>query len=364
MTVEDFSTEFQSIYRRFYDHFIEPFVILSKFGPLFKETFVAKKALGVNGPLIPYEAWKDNIKLVNSFFGLTPPRPLGSLVEQVGPIIPKQYAPLTDGLETYLESHKKIVYVSFGQHSTPSQNTIRLLLTSILENLESGGIDGIVWAVVNSQKSFPDTVTTSSKTTYSIKELFGGKYPNIRFDKWVPQIALLLHPSTHAFISHGGHGSVIESMYAGVRMIIVPSFADQFGNAMSIQRANLGVSIRLPISSNKLTEEIKRVVSDKDGKIKDSLKRMQAIVQIRSRNGPKMGADVVEEVVFSHVNGQVPHRYAASQRLSFMRAHNFDLYIILVAIILATVSVMGFALTKAVKSLSVAYKSQKKSKTL
>jgi O-antigen ligase len=77
-----------------------------------------------------------------------------------------------------------------------------------------------------------------------------------------------------------------------------------------------------------------------------------------------MGADVVEEVVFSHVNGQVPHRYAASQRLSFMRAHNFDLYIILVAIILATVSVMGFALTKAVKSLSVAYKSQKKSKTL
>jgi hypothetical protein len=159
-----------------------------------------------------------------------------------------------------------------------------------------------------------------------VKELFDGKYPNIRFDNWAPQIALITHPSTHVFVTHGGYGSCIESMYAGVRMVLFPSYANQFGNAMSIQRANLGVSIRLPISSNKLTEEIKRVVSDKDGKIKDSLKRMQAIVQIRSRNGPKMGADVVEEVVFSHVNGQVPHRYAASQRLSFMRAHNFDLY--------------------------------------
>ncbi|KAI8878504.1 glycosyltransferase family 1 protein [Backusella circina FSU 941] len=334
MTVEDFSTEYQSIYRRFYDNFLEPFEILAKFGTLFKDTSAAKKKLGVNGPLIPYEAWKDNIKLINSFFGLTPPRPMGSLVEQVGPIIPKKYAPLTFDLEMYLENHKKIVYVSFGQHSTPSQNTIHLLLASLLENLESGDIDGIIWAVVNSQKYFPDYVTTSSNTTYSIRDLFDGKHPSIRFDKWIPQIALLLHPSTHIFVSHGGHGSIIESMYAGVRMVVVPSFADQFGNAMSIQRANLGVSMRLPI---------KRVASDEDGEIKKSLKRMQAIVQIRSRNGPKIGADVVEEVLFSHANGKIPHRYAASRRLSFIRAHNIDLYFILATIVSSIIIFTGYA---------------------
>jgi hypothetical protein len=362
--VHDSSTEFQSIYKRFRDIFIEPFELLSAFKGLFDEMVAMKRSFGVDTPLNPSEAWADSVKPVNSFFGLTPPRPMGSLVEQVGPIIPKEYPMLTKDLEDYLSKYEKVAYISFGQHATPSKNTIRLILTSLLENLESGEIDGIIWAVIHSQKQFPDSITTSSKTTYSVKELFDGKYPNIRFDNWAPQIALITHPSTHVFVTHGGYGSCIESMYAGVRMVLFPSYANQFGNAMSIQRANLGVSIRLPISSNKLTEEIKRVVSDKDGKIKDSLKRMQAIVQIRSRNGPKMGADVVEEVVFSHVNGQVPHRYAASQRLSFMRAHNFDLYIILVAIILATVSVMGFALTKAVKSLSVAYKSQKKSKTL
>ncbi|KAI8878503.1 glycosyltransferase family 1 protein [Backusella circina FSU 941] len=153
-------------------------------------------------------------------------------------------------------------------------------------------------------------------------------------------------------------------MYAGVRMVLFPSFADQFGNAMSIQRANLGVSIRLPVSLKKLTNEIKRVASDEDGEIKKSLKRMQAIVQIRSRNGPKIGADVVEEVLFSHANGKIPHRYAASRRLSFIRAHNIDLYLILFIITLTIISITGYVVVKITKSLKLVYKTQRKLKAL
>ncbi|KAI8878502.1 glycosyltransferase family 1 protein [Backusella circina FSU 941] len=364
MTVDDFSTEHQSIYKRFKDYFIEPFEIISAFQGLFNDIVALKRSFGVDTSLNPSEAWGDSIKLVNSFFGLAAPRPLGALVEQVGPIIPRYHPTLTEDLRYYLNSHRKTVYVSFGQHATPSRNTIRLLLTSLLENLESGDIDGIIWAVVNSQKYFPDYVTTSSNTTYSIRDLLDGKHPSIRFDKWIPQIALLLHPSTHIFVSHGGYGSCIESMYAGVRMVVVPSFADQFGNAMSIQRANLGVSMRLPVSLKKLTNEIKRVASDEDGEIKKSLKRMQAIVQIRSRNGPKIGADVVEEVLFSHANGKIPHRYAASRRLSFIRAHNIDLYFILATIVSSIIIFTGYAVISFKGYIVSKYGQEKKKKTM
>lgn len=48
---------------------------------------------------------------------------------------------------------------------------------------------------------------------------------------WVPQICILAHPSTGAFLSHCGWNSVMESIRYGVPMVAWPLRADQKANA-------------------------------------------------------------------------------------------------------------------------------------
>lgn len=44
---------------------------------------------------------------------------------------------------------------------------------------------------------------------------------------WVPQTAVLVHPSVAMFVSHVGLGSLYEGLSAGKRLLAMPFFADQ-----------------------------------------------------------------------------------------------------------------------------------------
>lgn len=63
----------------------------------------------------------------------------------------------------------------------------------------------------------------------------------------VPQLEVL--PLCSAFITHGGMGSVMESIVYNVPMIVVPAFGDQIENADSIQRTNMGFGFRYPLKT-------------------------------------------------------------------------------------------------------------------
>lgn len=56
---------------------------------------------------------------------------------------------------------------------------------------------------------------------------------------------------TKLFITHGGYNSLLESTKAGVPMVLIPLFVDQFGNALRAVRLNIGVSV----DKNAITEE-------------------------------------------------------------------------------------------------------------
>ncbi|KAI8884523.1 glycosyltransferase family 1 protein [Backusella circina FSU 941] len=338
--MDDYTTEFVSLSKRFYDKFIFPANIIWNFYESFQDLSKRKKDLGITGISTPAEDSSDSIKLINNYFGMTPARPLGPLVEQVGPIIPRKYEPLTAELEEYLDSHKRVAYVSFGQHAKPSPKTVNLILAALIEVCEAGDLDGIIWAGSMTSDRLAQDIVTASGKTYPAAELLENKNVDIRFVKWAPQLAVLSHPSTRVFVSHGGFGSCIEAIYKGVRMIFFPVFGDQPGNSVMIERAKTGGVLRSTMTIPEAVNIIKKIVVDDDGEVEKNLKRMQAIAQIRSRNGAKMGADVVEEVAFSHVDGKVPHRYEASRNISFIKAHNIDLYTILGSIILSIRSVL------------------------
>ncbi|OBZ88258.1 UDP-glucuronosyltransferase 2B9 [Choanephora cucurbitarum] len=341
------TTEFQSLFSRFYDRYVSSFIFHKHLSPVLKKQMQAKKELGLPAKMEDQsETWKDSLILVNNAFGLLPARPLGPLVELIGPIMNKQYPPLTDSFKTFLDSHQRVAYIAFGQTATPSPKDATTILLSLLEGLEQGVLDGFIWSTVNSDDLFPETVKTKSGKVYHTQDIFAGTYPEIRMVTWSPQMSLLLHPSVRLFVSHAGFGSISESIFAGKPLLLFPFFGDQPNNARWLEQNKLGMAFAYDTPSLEITKKMKLLVEDKDSVYSEHMKRMKAHVQIRSRHSVIRGADLVEEVLYTHRDGVVEHRVSADRRMSYIKAHNLDLYALLSLVVTSILSVFGFVAFK------------------
>lgn len=319
---------------RFIDMFVKPVRAMMKIMPTVKKNDEKRRKAGCN--ISSMESYpsvhQDNLKLVNSLYGVEAARPMGPLVEMVGPILPRKYDPLTPQLKHFLDAHKRIVYIAFGQHATSSQDDKKKMLLAILESIESGVYDGFLWAARQGSEGFPDRVTTQSGTTYHVDQMFDGLYPHHHFIQWAPQTAVVMHPSVFVFITHGGAGSFYEGLYAGKRLAVFPFFGDQFPNAHNVEQNKLGVYLDHEYSQEQMNEKIRLVGTDVDGLFQKNVNRYKALIQIHSRHGRIRAADLVEEVIFVNKKGKLPYRYEASRQMSIIKAHNIDLYVVACAI--------------------------------
>ncbi|ORE05832.1 UDP-Glycosyltransferase/glycogen phosphorylase, partial [Rhizopus microsporus var. microsporus] len=228
----------------------------------------------------------------------------------------------------FLDHHRKVVYVAFGQWAVPKPSDIKLILTALLENMETKHIDGIIWSTRGIRDLFPDMITTRSNTIYDINSFFTNPAgnSNIAFVDWAPQVAILHHPSTCLFITHGGVGSLYESMHAAVPVAVFPFFCDQPATAVSVEDCGIGRWFKRTLRQDQATELVKDIVDDPTGKYKQNVGRFKALVQIRNARGKQRGADLVEEVMFTHVDGKIEQRRDVRRDLSFFKANNLDLY--------------------------------------
>ncbi|HET8821418.1 MAG TPA: glycosyltransferase [Thermoleophilaceae bacterium] len=64
---------------------------------------------------------------------------------------------------------------------------------------------------------------------------------NVRVERWVPQQAVLGHAA--AAVVHGGSGSTLGAIAAGVPLVVVPLFADQPQNAARVADVGAGVAV-------------------------------------------------------------------------------------------------------------------------
>ncbi|XP_050501769.1 UDP-glycosyltransferase UGT5-like [Diabrotica virgifera virgifera] len=99
---------------------------------------------------------------------------------------------------------------------------------------------------------------------------------NVQLRKWFPQADLVAHPNLKLFITHGGLLSILETVYHGVPILVLPIFADQKVNAAKAQQAGYG--LRLPfleITEEKLTNALHEVLTNpkyrENAKIRSSL---------------------------------------------------------------------------------------------
>ena len=70
----------------------------------------------------------------------------------------------------------------------------------------------------------------------------GGVPGNVHVEAWVDQDDVLAEAAL--VVCHGGSGTTYGALAAGVPVVVVPVFADQFANAPAVTRAGAGIAVR------------------------------------------------------------------------------------------------------------------------
>ena len=83
---------------------------------------------------------------------------------------------------------------------------------------------------------------------------------NVTVTRWARHADVLPHCS--AVITHGGHGTVMKALIAGVPLVLVPLGRDQPDNAGRVVHAGAGIRLRKNASARALQTAIGRVVDD------------------------------------------------------------------------------------------------------
>lgn len=122
---------------------------------------------------------------------------------------------------------ERIIYCSFGTFYTGSDKALLDLVTNLLEAIAD----------------IPNVQLVCSVHSLVIETLKSrqASVPNVHFFKRVPQLTVLEAADVH--ITHGGLGSVKESILYGVPMLVYPLdlHYDQNGNGLKVEHHGLGL---------------------------------------------------------------------------------------------------------------------------
>jgi UDP:flavonoid glycosyltransferase YjiC (YdhE family) len=86
--------------------------------------------------------------------------------------------------------------------------------------------------------------------------------PNVVLTEFVPHQSVLDH--VDLVITHGGHGTVIRSLAAGVPVLVVPISRDQPDNAARVVHHGVGAKVSPRASVPRFRREIGRLLADRE----------------------------------------------------------------------------------------------------
>jgi UDP:flavonoid glycosyltransferase YjiC (YdhE family) len=138
-----------------------------------------------------------------------------------------------------LEHREPLVYLTLGTAFT----TVHVLRTAI-EGLAS----------LNAR------VLVSTGTIVEVGEL-GDLPDNVVVREWLPQADLL--PHVDLVVHHGGAGTTMGTLGAGVPQLVLPQGADQFGNAVMVTEAGLGDQVLgAEVVAEVIADKARRLLTD------------------------------------------------------------------------------------------------------
>ncbi|XP_072946224.1 UDP-glycosyltransferase UGT5-like [Epargyreus clarus] len=146
-----------------------------------------------------------------------------------------------DWLTLLNNSRYGVVYVSFGDNIKPSRLPPKkiLILLNVLSEIPYDVL--LKWDV----------------------DALPGVPKNIKIFKELPQLSVLKHPKIKLFITHGGLQSIHDAINAGVPMIGIPMFGDQWYNTEKYVHFGIGVQVNMELlSEDKLMAALRTVISE------------------------------------------------------------------------------------------------------
>ncbi|KAH9302836.1 hypothetical protein KI387_014419 [Taxus chinensis] len=175
------------------------------------------------------------------------------------------------------QEQNSVLFVSFGSQLFLSEGQIKALARGIEASEQP-----FIWSIkdpvgsnINSCEFLPEGFVEATKDRGMVVH------------GWVPQQAILFHPSTACFMSHCGWNSTLESVCAGVSMVVWPMIFDQFINAkLVVEQLRIGLQIcegwdKIPNSyiiektiKAAMIEEMGKEMHERAGKIKESIEDM------------------------------------------------------------------------------------------
>jgi len=191
---------------------------------------------------------------------------------------------------------------------------------------------------------------------------FEGKFPeaksvkNVHLAKWLPQKDLMAHPKVKAAIVHGGYNSLTETTYLGVPVVVCPLWGDQPGNALRVERQNIGVKLdRQDMTEENVYKVLNKVLYDQT--IQESAKRLGQMIREKPFSSLQQAVEWLEYLAkFKRLDQFQPqsHDYFLFQYLLL------DIIVVFVILIFTVFALLALCVKF---SLRVCRKKTKKEKT-
>ncbi|KAI7896537.1 uncharacterized protein EV154DRAFT_434512 [Mucor mucedo] len=327
------TSESMTMWERFHHKYVDLIKIVYHLYPEMKEldgyrTLFDVEAVGLNR----YKKWENALKLINSYFGFQPPQILSPLTHMVGPVLSAKQKELTAEEAQFLDSHKKVAYVAFGQVAVPNKREIEILASALLDQVERHQLDGVIWVGLKRHIALNDdgsswSIKTSKRTmTFTTAMLIDYLSKHVFMPNWASQFAVLAHDATALFVSHGGAESANEATFNGVPILINPYYGDQLlvGRALTIAGV-ARVYDRSASTFESVKKEMDILLMDTNGQVARNVSRMMVLAKMGSKR-KGYAADLVEEHMFASDKGISHHRYEVSRKISKIKSTNIDLH--------------------------------------
>ncbi|KAG6663981.1 UDP-glycosyltransferase 92A1-like [Carya illinoinensis] len=178
-----------------------------------------------------------------------------------------------------LQSPDSVLYISFG-----SQNTIGASqMMQLAIGLEGSG-KSFIWVVRPPLGFDLNGEFRAEWLPEGFEERMKQSRRGLIVRNWAPQLDILSHKSTGAFLSHCGWNSVLESLSQGVPIVGWPMAAEQAFNSKMLME-EMGVSVELTRGIQRVIEakEVKRVLEsamDEHGKGEDMRKKATEVKEL------------------------------------------------------------------------------------
>ncbi|GAA3453650.1 macrolide family glycosyltransferase [Dactylosporangium matsuzakiense] len=122
--------------------------------------------------------------------------------------------------------------------------------------------------------------------------------PSVETHEWLPHLAVLPHAAV--LVCHGGMGSILEALYFGRPVVVVPHTPEHLVNGRRLQE--LGIGRVLP--PDELDSASLRAAVDALAHDPQTLRRVAAMqAALRSGGGAALAADVVEQALPATARG-------------------------------------------------------------